>query len=142
MIQSLSEDPFYRYVFKDGQSLQAEFYDIFSEEQHAPTFFHYILRQNDNSFVGYLQGFYPENPYDLWIQRFIINKSLSHQGYGTYIMKQFLQTIQQNQFHQRIYLTCHKDNLIGHHFWTKLGFKKIKDDIQQTHNLYCADIRS
>lgn len=149
MIQSLSEDPFYCYVFKET-SKQNDFTDVLSSrclESKASSndpskVFEYIIRDDSHAFIGYLQGYYPHNPQSLWLQRLLVNKPYLQQGYGIHIMNLFIHSLKANRFHQQLFLTCHKENNIGHKFWTKLGFHIIKDDIQQTHNLYCVNIRS
>lgn len=133
MIQLLSEDPFYRYVFKEVPT---------SDDKDPLKFFQYIIRNKDQKFIGYLQGFFPQNHHDLWIQKLLIDKSFLHQGYGTNIIERFIHQLRKNEFYHNVYLTCHKDNMIGHRFWSRLGFKKIKDNIHTTHVLYSFQIRS
>jgi RimJ/RimL family protein N-acetyltransferase len=150
MIQSLSEDPFYKFVFCVDQPFSSEFNKNYSAtnsytdlpSKNSTSYFHYIVRQDDIHFLAYIGGFYPQQAHVLWIQQFIVNKPFAHKGYGTVIMRQFIQSLQSNGFYRKIYLTCHKDNILGDYFWKKLGFKRIKNNIQQTHNLFCADIRS
>lgn len=133
MIQSLSEDPFYCYVFKEVKDF---------EKLDPIRYFQYVIRQTDHAFVGYIQGYYPQNPQDLWIQKLLIHKDYLHKGYGTRIINNLIQRLTNSAFYTHIYLTCHKNNQIGNLFWHRMGFQKIKDNIHDTHLLYCYYLRS
>jgi|GEM_PF-1054684 predicted acetyltransferase len=131
-------DDYYRFAFNTSLA-QDNFSKEAIEDANA---LHYDIFTNNKVILGILKCYYPVGDANLWIQTLIVRKEFAREGYGTLILQHFIQTLIHQHSINKIYLTCHKDNLAGISFWQQQGFIRQDEPIKNDYYLFVADIRS
>jgi RimJ/RimL family protein N-acetyltransferase len=137
LLEELFHSDFYKYLNISIKPLHINYNHDFKQSNE----FQYIAVDQFDTPYGYVKGYYPTVDNHLWIQLLATLPSKLNMGYGKLIIFLLTETLATTNSQQKIYLTCHLENIIGHKFWESIGFKQIYN-IKSTHGLYEADLRS
>lgn len=132
LITRIQNDDFYRY----SKSPTLNHHPL--DESRS---FSYMVYNEQSHFVGYIKGYFPVGKRHLWIQTLLVDHSHIRMGYGSAIVRQLICVLSRTNFIHTIYLTCHAENIIGHAFWSNLGFTQ-KPTYIKGYYLYEAARRS
>ena len=129
---------YYRFAFSSSKN-QDKFLQETIDEANV---LQYDIYTKNKSILGLLKCYYPVGNSNLWIQTLIVRKAFARKGYGTLILQRFIRTLMHQYSINKIYLTCHKDNVAGISFWQQQGFVQQHERIKNDYYLFVADIRS
>lgn len=78
---------------------------------------------NDDTPVGFIMyGIEPRDNYEYWIDRLMIDEKYQRNGFGKKALEMVINTIKQDETHNKIKISTNPENMVARKLYAKLGF--------------------
>lgn len=77
---------------------------------------------DDDLMIGFIMYCIDEDDGEYWIYRMMIDKQYQSKGYGKRVLKKLLEIIEQDKWHNRVFLGVHKESIYAVKLYKSLGF--------------------